>query len=225
MSRQSPIRQLGTTPFGVTRHGRLVLAPCAACADDDPLASSLAPRQFPSDTCFEVPTALSFAVELEVPMVRYLATVEYISVLWVLLAVFVALGVAVAIGPALFAGGAEGDPDSAKGQAILWGSLLVLSTVPMCLSSIYKEIRLKDHDLDAVFLNGRIAAFQLLFGYFNDIRAVMIVYCHEGSTNYLITEKIFCLYRCTTGRFQDRAGIYFRWLDARRGKLSGRLPD
>ena len=80
----------------------MVLAPCAACADDDPLASSLAPRQFPSDTCFEVPTALSFAVELEVPMVRYLATVEYISVLWVLLAVFVALFLRTAANPKLF---------------------------------------------------------------------------------------------------------------------------
>ena len=49
-----------------------------------------------------MPTALSFAVELEVPMVRYLATVEYISVLWVLLAVFVALFLRTAANPKLF---------------------------------------------------------------------------------------------------------------------------
>lgn len=77
-------------------------------------------------------------------------------------ALLTTVGVFVAIGPALANGGSDA-PGSARGRSLLWGLVLLASCVPMCLSSIYKEIRLKDHDLDAVFLNGRIAVFQLLF--------------------------------------------------------------
>ncbi|GMI23750.1 hypothetical protein TeGR_g14081, partial [Tetraparma gracilis] len=40
---------------------------------------------------------------------------------------------------------------------------MVLSCIPMTLSSIYKEIALGETELDPVFLNGWIAVFQFLF--------------------------------------------------------------
>lgn len=139
--------------------------PCAPFATMGALDAAAATLQVFATTALPgalVVLLLQAAIPVSMGLSKRLLGAEYARD-QVVGAAVTALGVAVAIGPALFAGGAEGDPDSAKGQAILWGSLLVLSTVPMCLSSIYKEIRLKDHDLDAVFLNGRIAAFQLLF--------------------------------------------------------------
>jgi hypothetical protein len=40
----------------------------------------------------------------------------------------------------------------------------VLSAVPMCLSSVYKEKALGDVDLDSIYLNGWVALFQFLIG-------------------------------------------------------------
>ena len=48
-------------------------------------------------------------------------------------------------------------------EPILWIIIMILSCVPMALSSVYKEIALNDVDLDVIFMNGWIALFQLLF--------------------------------------------------------------
>jgi len=44
-----------------------------------------------------------------------------------------------------------------------WAVVMILSCVPMTLSSVYKEIALGEVELDAMYLNGMIAVFQLLF--------------------------------------------------------------
>lgn len=49
------------------------------------------------------------------------------------------------------------------GGSIVWCIVLMLSTVPMTLSSVYKEIALGEQELDPVYLNGWIAVFQFLF--------------------------------------------------------------
>ena len=54
--------------------------------------------------------------------------------------------------------GASGD----GGGDVLWIFLLVVSCVPMCLSSVYKEIALGEMEIDVVFLNGWVAVFQFL---------------------------------------------------------------
>ncbi|CAI5742314.1 unnamed protein product [Hyaloperonospora brassicae] len=46
---------------------------------------------------------------------------------------------------------------------VLWSTVMILSCVPMCLSSVYKEKALGETELDAVYLNGWIAVFQFLF--------------------------------------------------------------
>ncbi|GMI00063.1 hypothetical protein TrVE_jg3166 [Triparma verrucosa] len=56
--------------------------------------------------------------------------------------------------------------DTAKSssvQLLIWAGVMVVSCVPMTLSSIYKEKALGDTELDPVFLNGWIAVFQFAF--------------------------------------------------------------
>lgn len=63
-------------------------------------------------------------------------------------------------------------PTMTGGGDVLWSLVMMLSTVPMTLSSVYKEIALGDTELDPMYLNGWIAVFQVLFG---------IVLCVPGS--------------------------------------------
>ena len=51
---------------------------------------------------------------------------------------------------------------STASSTLMWAAVMCLSCVPMCLSSIYKEIALGETELDPVFLNGWIAVFQFL---------------------------------------------------------------
>lgn len=47
--------------------------------------------------------------------------------------------------------------------SVLWASLMIASTVPMALSSVYKEIALGETEIDPIYLNGWIAVFQFFF--------------------------------------------------------------
>ncbi|CAE7917889.1 crtp3, partial [Symbiodinium sp. KB8] len=47
-------------------------------------------------------------------------------------------------------------------NTIVWCIVLMLSCVPMALSSVYKEMNLDDVDIDVVYLNGWVAIFQLV---------------------------------------------------------------
>ena len=51
-------------------------------------------------------------------------------------------------------------PTSALVHATEWDQ--VLSCIPMCLSSVYKEKALGDDDMDVIYLNGWVAVFQFL---------------------------------------------------------------
>jgi len=72
-------------------------------------------------------------------------------------AAIVAMGIVVVLAPTL--NGGDGD----AGKILLWSGVMILSCVPMTLSSIYKEMALGSTELDPVFLNGWIAVFQFLF--------------------------------------------------------------
>ena len=41
--------------------------------------------------------------------------------------------------------------------------MMIVSTIPMALSSVYKEIALGETQLDPIFLNGWICVFQFIF--------------------------------------------------------------
>lgn len=59
---------------------------------------------------------------------------------------------------------AEGASSSSTSSSsnMLWILLLVVSCVPMCLSSVYKEKALGELEIDIMFLNGWVAIFQFL---------------------------------------------------------------
>eukprot|EP00981_Chlorochromonas_danica_P014257 scaffold7628_cov253-Ochromonas_danica.AAC.18 len=67
-------------------------------------------------------------------------------------ALIVAAGIIIVLAPSLTGGG-----------SIIWSIVLILSTVPMALSSVYKEIALGETELDAIYLNGWVAVFQFAF--------------------------------------------------------------
>ena len=45
--------------------------------------------------------------------------------------------------------------------SIVWAIVVMLSTVPMALSSVYKEIALGEREVDPMYLNGWVAIFQV----------------------------------------------------------------
>lgn len=67
-------------------------------------------------------------------------------------AFIVALGILIVLAPTLSGNG-----------SILWSVMMILSTVPMALSSVYKEIALGETEIDPMYLNGWVAVFQFLF--------------------------------------------------------------
>jgi hypothetical protein len=50
---------------------------------------------------------------------------------------------------------------SGDNQVIVCSVVLILSCVPMTLSSVYKEMALGDRDLDPIFLNLWVAVYQV----------------------------------------------------------------
>lgn len=64
-------------------------------------------------------------------------------------------------------------PSLTGGGSVLWSVMLILSTIPMTLSSVYKEIALGETELDAVYLNGWVAVFQFGFSILLAIPASM----------------------------------------------------
>jgi len=91
------------------------------------------------------------AIPVSMILSKFLLKVEYSR--WQYLgALIVAGGIMVVLGPLLSGGGSP-----------LWACMIILSTIPMALSSVYKEIALGETELDPVYLNGWIAVFQLVF--------------------------------------------------------------
>jgi drug/metabolite transporter (DMT)-like permease len=74
-------------------------------------------------------------------------------------------GIVLVLIPSFMGGGQQTD---ASGNAVdpagqlLWIGVLVISCVPMCLSSVYKEKALGEVEIDCTYLNGWVAVFQLL---------------------------------------------------------------
>lgn len=74
-------------------------------------------------------------------------------------AVIVLLGIVVVLIPNF-----SSSPDSTgESNEMLWIFVLILSCIPMCLSSVYKEKALGETEIDVVYLNGMVAIFQLIF--------------------------------------------------------------
>lgn len=71
----------------------------------------------------------------------------------------VVAGVVAVLAPALTSG-IGGGPNTA-----LWGGILILSCVPMTLSSVYKEVYLSDIELDPIWFNMMVAIYQFVLSF------------------------------------------------------------
>jgi len=91
------------------------------------------------------------AIPVSMVLSKYLLAAKYNKFQYVG-ALIVAGGIITVLAPALSSGG-----------SIIWSCVMLASTVPMTLSSVYKEIALGETELDPIYLNGWIAVFQLLF--------------------------------------------------------------
>ncbi|KAF0720314.1 Aste57867_403 [Aphanomyces stellatus] len=83
-------------------------------------------------------------------------------------ALVVAVGILVVLGPSMSESGGDSH------NVVVWSAVMIGSCIPMCLSSVYKEIALGEAELDAVYLNGWIAVFQFLLSIPLAIPAAMI---------------------------------------------------
>ncbi|KAF1318175.1 Drug/metabolite transporter, partial [Globisporangium splendens] len=85
-------------------------------------------------------------------------------------AVVVSVGLLIVLGPSLSGNGGGGDTHT----IVFWSVVMIVSCVPMCLSSVYKEKALGEAELDPVYLNGWIAIFQLLMAIPLTVPAAMV---------------------------------------------------
>lgn len=74
-------------------------------------------------------------------------------------AVVVSLGLLIVLG----SGASSSSSGTNPHLVVLWSVVMIVSCVPICLSSVFKEKTLGEAELDAVYLNGWIAVFQFLF--------------------------------------------------------------
>ena len=81
---------------------------------------------------------LQAAIPVSMVISRYLVNAQYDRYQYAG-ALIVAGGILIVLGPSLAGGG-----------NIIWSMVLILSTIPMALSSVYKEIALGETELDAV---------------------------------------------------------------------------
>lgn len=93
------------------------------------------------------------AIPISMVISKYMLNAQYNRFQYVG-ALIVAGGIMVVLAPTL-----SGDGD------VLWTIIMIFSTVPMTLSSVYKEIALGETELDAMYLNGWIAVFQFIFSF------------------------------------------------------------
>mmetsp|Transcript_6269 Transcript_6269/g.13291 ORF Transcript_6269/g.13291 Transcript_6269/m.13291 type:complete len:428 (-) Transcript_6269:140-1423(-) len=91
------------------------------------------------------------AIPISMVISRYLINARYDKYQYAG-ATIVAVGIVVVLAPTITGGGSA-----------LWAIVMMLSCVPMTLSSVYKEISLGATELDPMYLNGMISVFQFLF--------------------------------------------------------------
>ncbi|TDH72167.1 hypothetical protein CCR75_000992 [Bremia lactucae] len=97
------------------------------------------------------------AIPMSMVISRLLLKAKYSSFQY-LGAVVVTLGLLIVLGS-----GDSSSSSSANSHVIvIWSIVMIFSCIPMCLSSVYKEKMLGEVELDAVYLNGWVAVYQLL---------------------------------------------------------------
>lgn len=106
---------------------------------------------------------ISMAISRVTLDARY-TTSQYLGAAIVLMGIFVVLLPSFTQpAPAAVVTADSAAPVESNVVQLLWILVLVLSCVPMCLSSVYKEKALGEMEIDVVYLNGWVAFFQFAF--------------------------------------------------------------
>ena len=85
---------------------------------------------------------------------------------------------------------------------LVWILILVVSCVPMCLSSVYKEKALGEMEIDVVYLNGWVAVFQFLMAIPLIIPSSMVINLPMNE----IMPNMYGGYKCWLGENTITAG-------------------
>lgn len=75
-------------------------------------------------------------------------------------ALLVIIGIVVDLVPSMIKEGGNGAETIG-----IWAAVLVLSCIPMCLSSVYKEKALGDTEIDAIYMNYWVAVYQFILSF------------------------------------------------------------
>lgn len=86
---------------------------------------------------------------------------QYLGAFVVLLGIVVVLIPTLMSSPSGDATAATDNTSNSYGE-LMWIGVMIVSCIPMCLSSVYKEKALGETEIDVVFLNGWVAVFQFL---------------------------------------------------------------
>ena len=101
------------------------------------------------------------AIPISMAISRPLVKAKY-SIQHYLGATIVVAGLVVVLVPQ-FTGGSSGNPNGESNlQIAIWCMVLILSCIPMTLSSVYKEKSLGETEIDVVYLNGWVAIYQFI---------------------------------------------------------------
>lgn len=130
---------------------------------------------------------LQAAIPVSMVISKYLVNAQY-NIYQYIGALIVAGGIMIVLAPSLTGDG-----------SILWAIMLIVSTIPMALSSVYKEIALGETELDAIYLNGWVAVFQ--FG-FSIILAIPSAYASDPPVPISeLPQNLFDGLKCYVGKF------------------------
>lgn len=94
---------------------------------------------------------LQAAIPISMIISKYLVKAQY-DIFQYFGAVIVVCGIMTVLSPSISGGGSA-----------LWACVLIASTIPMTLSSVYKELALGETEIDPMYLNGWVAVFQFFF--------------------------------------------------------------
>ena len=99
-----------------------------------------------------------------------------------------------------------------EGQQLMWIFILVVSCVPMCMSSVYKEKALGEVDIDVVFLNGWVAIYQFLIALPLCIPSAQVINIPVSEILPNLWGGLLCWMGINSVTF-SRPGLEHLWLD------------
>jgi len=92
-----------------------------------------------------------------------------------------------------------------KWLVVIWSLVMIVSCIPMTISSIYKEIALGE-EIDPIYLNGWVAVFQFFFSLLLAVPAGLASYPAVAPNN--VPENIWDGFKCFLGKGTMKTGCH-----------------